>query len=138
MAYQKYLQNPRKENHEIYKTKRNTAEIIVSKAHKESWDRFICKIEADIFGEPNTAYKVLKHLNRTKKDTIENNNIEDKKWIEHYKSLWCTNSPQNDNDEPESTPTPRTEIDEISDEELEKSLKSLKKWKSSWTRWIKF
>ena len=64
-AYQKYLQNPSEENHEIYKIKRNTTKTIVSKAHKESWDRFTCKIEVDIFGEQNMAYKELKHLNQT-------------------------------------------------------------------------
>jgi hypothetical protein len=67
------------------------------KHHRESWDRFICRIEADIFGEQSVAYKVLKHLNRTNKDTIEINNIEDQKWIKHYKNLWCSNSPQNNN-----------------------------------------
>jgi len=40
------------------------------------------------------TYKVLKHLNLTNKDTIENNNIAYKKWIEHHKSLWCSNFPQ--------------------------------------------
>jgi hypothetical protein len=66
------------------------------------------------------AYKVLKHLNRTNKDNIEINNIEDQKWIKHYTNLWYTNSPQNNNDEQETEP----EINE--------------KQKSSWTRWIKF
>jgi hypothetical protein len=33
------------------------------------------------------AYKVLKKLIRTNKDTIEINNIEDKKWVQHYKKL---------------------------------------------------
>jgi len=72
------------------------------------------------------AYKVLKHLNRTNKDTIEINNIDDQKWIEHYKSLWCWNPPQNDNDESETTPTPFVEKDEITDEGREQSLKSMK------------
>jgi len=72
------------------------------------------------------AYKVLKHLNRTNKDTIEINNTEDQKWIKHYKNFWCTNSPQNDNDEPEATLTPSAGIDEISNEELEQSLKLMK------------
>jgi hypothetical protein len=107
------------------------AKTIVSKTHKESWDRFICRIEADIFGEQSMAYKVLKHLNRANKDTIEINNIEDQKWIENYKSLWCSNSPQNNDDEPETTPTPSVEIDEISDEELEQCLKSMKNRKAS-------
>ena len=130
-AYQKYLQNHSEENNEIYKIKRKKAKTIVSKAHKESWDRFICKIKADIFGEQNMVYKVLEHLNCTNKDTIEINNMEDQKWIEQYKSLWCTKSPQNNNDEPETTPTPLTERDEISDEELEQSLKSLRNRKAA-------
>ena len=45
------------------------------------------------------AYKVIKHRNRTNKDIIEINNIEDQKGIEHYKSLWCLNSPQKNTDE---------------------------------------
>ena len=77
------------------------------------------------------AYKVLKHFNRTNKDTIEINNIEDQKWIEHYKSFWCSNSPQNDDDESETTPTSSVEIDEITDEELEQSLKSMKTRKAA-------
>jgi len=60
------------------------------------------------------------------KDTIEINNIEDQKWIKHYINLWYTNSPQNDNDEHETTSTPPAGIDEISDEEPEQSLKSMK------------
>ena len=77
------------------------------------------------------VYKVLEHLNCTNKDTIEINNMEDQKWIEQYKSLWCTKSPQNNNDEPETTPTPLTERDEISDQELEQSLKSLRNRKAA-------
>jgi len=56
------------------------------------------------------AYKVLKHLNRTNKNNIEINNIEDQKWKNHYKNLWYTNSPHNDNDEPETTTTPSAGI----------------------------
>jgi hypothetical protein len=76
------------------------------------------------------AYKVLKHPNWSNKDNMEINNIEDKKWINHYKNLWYMNSLQNDNDEPETTLTPSTEIVEISDEELEQSLKSMKNRKA--------
>ena len=76
---QKYLQNLSEKNLETYQIKRNMAKTVVSKTHKESWDRFICRIEAGIFGEKSLAYKVLKHLNQTNKDTIEINNIEDQK-----------------------------------------------------------
>jgi len=107
------------------------AKTVVSKTHQEAWDRFICRIVADIFGEQSMAYKVLKHLNRTNKDTIEINNVEDQKWIEHCESLWCSNSPQNNNNEPKTSPTPLAEIDEISDEELEQSLKSMKNRKAA-------
>jgi hypothetical protein len=109
----------------------NIAKTIVSRTHKESWDIFISRIDTDIFGEQNMTYKVLKHLNRTNKDNIEISNIEDKEWIKHYKNLWCTNSPQNNNDKPSTSSTVSTEIDEISDEELEQSLKSMKNIKAA-------
>ena len=83
------------------------------------------------------AYRVLKHLSQTNKDTIAINNIEDKKWIQHYKNMWCTNSPKNNNDGPETTSTPLAEIDEISDEELEQHEIN-EKQKSSWTGRTKF
>jgi len=130
-AYQKYLQNPSEGNLKTYKIKRNMAKTIVSKTHKESWNRFICRIEVHIFGEQSMDYKVLKHLNRTNKDTIEISNLDDKKCIEHYKRLWLSNSPQNDNDEPETIPTPSAEIDEISDEEFVQSLKSIENRKAA-------
>jgi len=41
------------------------------------------------------------------------------------------NSPQNDNDEPETTTNRSAGIDEISDEELEQSLKSMKNRKAA-------
>ena len=49
----------------------------------------------------------------------------------HYKNLWCTNSPQNDNDELEATSTPLAGIDEISDDGLEQSLKLMNSRKSA-------
>ena len=69
-AYQKYLQNPSEENLETYKIKRNIVKTIVSKTHKEFWDRFISRIESDIFGEQSMAYEVLKHVNQTNRDTV--------------------------------------------------------------------
>lgn len=130
-AYQKYLQHPTKENLETYKIKRNIAKTIVSKTHNESWDRFMCNIETDIFGEQSMAYKVLKHLNWTNRDTIKINTIEDKNWIEHYKSLWCSNSLQSNNDEPGNTSIPSEEIDKISNEELKQSFKLMKNRKAA-------
>jgi len=44
---------------------------------------------------------------------------------------WCTNSPQNNNDEQETTSTPSAGIDDISYEELEQSLKSMKNRKAA-------
>ena len=86
-AHQKYLQNPNEENFATYKIKRNIVKTIISKTHKESWGRFISRIESDIFGEQSMAYKVLKHRNRTNKVTIEITNIEDQKWINHFYGL---------------------------------------------------
>ena len=53
-AYPKYLQNPSEESFETYEAKRSKAKIIVSETHKESWDRFISRIESDILGETKT------------------------------------------------------------------------------------
>jgi len=75
---------------------------IASKTHKESWDRFIFRIEPDILGEQSMAYKVLKHLNGINKDIIQINNREDKKLTEYYKSLCCSDSPQNDHNKSET------------------------------------
>jgi len=50
-AYQKYLQNPNQENFETYKIKGNMAKTKVFETHKESWDRFISRIESDILGK---------------------------------------------------------------------------------------
>ena len=47
------------------------AKTIVSKTHEESWDRFICRKESDIFGEQNMAYQVLKHLSQTNKTRLQ-------------------------------------------------------------------
>ena len=91
----------------------------------------MCNIGTDIFGEQSMAYKVLKHLNWTNRDTIKINTIEDKKWIEHYKSLWCSNSPQGNNDEPGNTSIPSEEIDKISNEELKQSFKLMKNRKAA-------
>jgi hypothetical protein len=38
----------------------NIVNLIVPKTHKESWHRFISRIETDIFLEQSMAYKVLK------------------------------------------------------------------------------
>jgi hypothetical protein len=86
------------------------AKTVVSKTHKESWYWFLCRIEADIFGEQSMASRVLKHLNQTNKNTVEINDMEDQKRIEHYKSLWCSNFTENNNDEPETTPTTLAEL----------------------------
>jgi hypothetical protein len=91
---------------ETYNIKRNIAKTIVSNTHSESWDRSVCSIDTETFGEQSVAYKVLKHLSRANRDTIEINTIEDKKWVDLYKSLWCSNSPQNNEDEPGKTSLP--------------------------------
>jgi hypothetical protein len=41
-----------------------------------------------IYMEDIFAYKVIKHLNKSEKDTVRINVIEENKWIKHYKELW--------------------------------------------------
>ena len=41
------------------------------------------------------AYKLIKHLNQEKRETVYLNLIAKDNWIEHYKELWCDlNVPQ--------------------------------------------
>jgi hypothetical protein len=71
----------------------------------------------------------ITHLNRTERDPIQINLTEDCKWIDHYKTLWCSNTLQNNSEGIEENISEN--IDKISYEELEQSLCSLKNSKAT-------
>jgi hypothetical protein len=58
-----------------YKRKCAIAKREVRKLNRESWDNYISNIEYDVQGAQDAAYKVMKHLNSTERDTAFINNI---------------------------------------------------------------
>jgi hypothetical protein len=63
----------------------------VKKLHRQSWDRYVSAIEHDVHGAQTRAYKIMKNLNKTGKDTAQFNNISKDTWLSYYKHEW-TNS----------------------------------------------
>ena len=59
-------------NLEKYKIRRNMSKTIVIKTLEESWDRFICRTEADIFGEQSMAYNATKTPQPNKREHNRN------------------------------------------------------------------
>jgi hypothetical protein len=53
-------------------------------AHQESWEKFISTIEHDVHGRQQIAYKVIKSLNSTQRDTAQINNIKTEQWTKNY------------------------------------------------------
>jgi hypothetical protein len=60
------------------KQKRNTAKSKVQGACIESWDRFVCRIDDGVYGNENSAFKLIKYLNRKKKDVAQINVINER------------------------------------------------------------
>jgi hypothetical protein len=85
--------------------------------HRQSWDRCVSAIEHDVHGAQTRAYKIMKNLNKTEKDTAQFNNISKDTWLSCYKHL-RTNSQEleleyNENEIPCLDPITWTELDEI-------------------------
>lgn len=87
-AYNEYLQKNSIEAKEQYHKIRNETKAIVRKAHRTSWDMFINRVEHDVHGRQEIAFKLMKHLNREERDTVNLNIIPISDWIKHYKELW--------------------------------------------------
>jgi endonuclease/exonuclease/phosphatase family metal-dependent hydrolase len=132
-AYKRALQQNTDESKQNYRSKRNIARAIIRRAHKESWEAFIRKVEEDLHGRQQVAYKIMKHLNKTEKDTARLNVVSKDRWIQHYKDLWFDGNFQ---DTPiEGTNLSRDEIDQAVDlitlEELERMLVKAKNRKAT-------
>ncbi len=76
--YKIYLDNPTENHKEEYKKARNKVKTIIRKAHADSWERFIGRIENDIYGRKTLAYKVMKTLNSNERENVQINAIEKK------------------------------------------------------------
>lgn len=125
-AYKKMLQLNTEETKEIYKQKRNYSKILVTKAHQESWDRFVSNIENDIHGRQEIAYKIMRHLNTEEKDNAELNIIKEKGWLEHYRKLWY----DPEIEEEDSTSYEVYNIDPLTMDEFEEALQKSKNRKA--------
>jgi hypothetical protein len=97
---------------------------IIREAHHQSWDKYTSNTEDDLHGRQITAYKVIKHLNKSEKDTVRINVIEENKWIDHYNGLWFQKEEEEflENIESET----QQGIDWITIQELQDSLKETK------------
>lgn len=54
---------------EVYKEKRKMAKKVIRCTYNESWDKFISNIEHDIHVQASVAYKIMKNINKSEKDT---------------------------------------------------------------------
>jgi hypothetical protein len=126
IAYLKYLQTKSYVDRTEYKRKCAIEKREVRKLNRESWDNYISNIEYDVHGAQDTAYKVMKHLNSTERDTAFINNITEDQWFNFYKDLW-TNETENEID-PELNDL--LTVDRIALDGLEGILKSFKNKKS--------
>jgi hypothetical protein len=82
------LQNQTDDAKETYKLKRNATKYITRKAHQDTWDNFMNKVEHDLQGRQITAYNLMRHLNNTVRGTAKTDIIKADQWIKHYKDLW--------------------------------------------------
>lgn len=127
-AYLRYIQSRKDEDWNNYKTARNATNILRRQAHQESWDTFISRVEDDIHGRQTFAYKIIKHLNKTEKDTAGINVIQENQWIEHYKNLWTNKDEIYDEEENEKE---KQEVDPLTLEELQGVLRKAKNRKAT-------
>lgn len=55
------------------------------KLNRDIWDRYVNGIECDVHGAQLDAYKIMKYLNKSEKDTAELNNISEEEWLQYLK-----------------------------------------------------
>lgn len=125
-AYLKYIQSKSEDDRTEYKYRSAIAKKEVRKLKRLSWDNYISNIEYDCHGSQDIAYKILKHLNSTEKDTVKINNITEKEWLKYYETLWTNSTEVNTN--PKLMELANVDLIEI--EELENALKTFKNKKT--------
>jgi hypothetical protein len=72
-----FLPIKQKRKKETYKIISNETKRIVRKAHQESWGRFISKIANDVHGGQILAYKTVRKLNNSVRESVHLNCIEE-------------------------------------------------------------
>lgn len=96
------------------------------KAHNDYWEHFIATLENDVHGRQTVAFKTMKYLNQSEKESASINTITLEQWKQHYKSLWYDANIIEENKRNEHN----TMIDLITLEELQKALKDMKNRKA--------
>lgn len=115
------LRTKTEEDRTIYKNKCAITKEKIRKVHKTSWEKYISDIEHDVHGRQINTYKIIKHLNRTERDTAQLNIIEKEEWKKHYKQLWL--NPHMQNNAEREHPEENKYIDPSTIEELNKTIK---------------
>jgi hypothetical protein len=59
----------------------------IRKISREHWDQYVVDLEYDVHGCQDTAYNIIKELNKTDKHTICLNPIPLHKWAQYYQEL---------------------------------------------------
>ena len=57
------------------------------KIKQNIWDKYISDIEHKAQGREGKAYKILWHLNQTKRDNLKISNNTEKEWLRYYERL---------------------------------------------------
>jgi hypothetical protein len=87
-AYLNYPQTKSAKDRADCKRKCDTAKKEIRNINRKSWDKYIRNIQYDVHGAQNAAFKIIKHLNKSERDTIFMNNIREEDWRNLYKKLW--------------------------------------------------
>lgn len=121
-AYLKYLNSNSESDLTEYRKRSALAKRETRKLHRQSWDRYISNLEYDVHGAQTSAYKIMRHLNKSEKDTVELNNIAEDDWLKYFKELWTYPI----DIKPQQKSNEYNEVDNITMEELNDILNTFK------------
>ena len=98
--YLKYLSHKNPYSLDKYNTQRRQPKSLVKITHKESWERYVSRIENDVglHKRQNAAQEVIKKLNKYEKDAANLKLLKKKNWAEFCKRLWYSGD-EGDNEE---------------------------------------
>jgi hypothetical protein len=65
-------------------------ERAVRQRKRKSWYRYISDLERDIHVQHDRAYKTMKDLNKSRKDTLCINPITECDWLQYCDNLWTS------------------------------------------------
>ena len=95
------------------------------KIKRQYWETFASRTEHDLHGCQINAYEIIRNLNRTEKDNLRLNPIDEHTWLDYCQKLWTKQF--NDNTtEWKCAKLTENCVDLITMEELETTIKALK------------